>query len=151
VQVQDFMTRDVVTCSSEQSVEEAAKVMSQNRFSAIPVIDADNNLVGIITESDFVGRKLEVPHALASIKQLFGQAFYFQDVEKIYSDTKKKKLSSVMTSRVHSITPEASLNDIVNFMISKGLKRIPVTVDRKIVGIITRKDLLKAFMNSKSN
>jgi CBS domain-containing protein len=148
MKVSDFMTKDVVTCTVDQTVEVAAKLMAEKGFSVMPIVDEEANLVGIITESDFVGRELNVPHALASIKQLFGQTFYFQDVEKIYSETKGKKLSSIMTSKIHSIAPEASLNDVINFMISKKLKRLPVVEGKKIVGIITRKDLLKAFLET---
>lgn len=148
MKVKDFMTSNVVSCTTDQTVEEAAKLMMNNGFSVVPVVENDQ-LVGILTESDFVGKEYDVPHALASIKQLFGQVFYFKDVEKIYSDAKSKKLSEIMTKNPTTVSSEHGLTDVVNTMISKGFKRLPVVDDNKLVGIITRKDLLKAFVENK--
>jgi CBS domain-containing protein len=141
----DFMTKKVVTCNVDQTVDEAAKIMIQNGFSVMPVVDSSGVLVGIVTESDFVGKEVKIPHALASIKQLFGQIFYFRDIESIYAQAKKMKLSEVMSRKPVTVTPSTSLTDIVNLLISKNLKRLPVVENQKLVGIITRKDLLRAF------
>ena len=150
--ISNFMTKDVVTCKQDQTVAQAAKIMVENNFSVMPVTDNESNIVGILTESDFVGKEVEIPHALASIKQLFGQLFYFGDIEPIYKNAKNKKLSEVMTKNPICLPPEANLTDVINLMISKKLKRIPVIQDNKVQGIVTRKDLLKAYveLNSKS-
>ena len=111
----------------------------------MPIVNDDHLLVGIVTESDFVGKEVKVPHALASIKQLFGQKFYFGDIEKIYHDAKNKKLKDVMTKTVHTIAPDTSLDTIISMMMAKKLKRLPVIQDDKLVGIITRKNLIQAF------
>jgi CBS domain-containing protein len=145
MKAKDFMTKNVITANSNLTIGDAAILMAQNGFSVLPVVDANFEIVGIITESDFVGKEKNIPHALASIKQLFGQIFYFREIEEIYEQSKGKKLSEVMSTKVFTIPAEASLTEIVNFMISKGLKRLPVVEGKKLVGIITRKDMLKAF------
>jgi CBS domain-containing protein len=119
--------------------------MLANGFSVVPIVDSRQHLVGIVTESDFVGKELKIPHALASIKRLFGQDFYIQDIEPIYQKAKSKKLSEVMSKNLVVVKPEDTLTDVVNIMIEKKLKRLPVVKDDKLVGIITRKDLIRAF------
>lgn len=141
----EFMTKDVFTCKLEDNVEDAAKSMIERGISVIPIVDESNHLTGIVTESDFIGKEVSIPHALASIKQLFGQMFYFGDVETIYLQAKGRKLKEIMTRKVTTITPGESLSDVVKLMISKNLKRLPVVEDGNLVGIVTRRDIIKAF------
>lgn len=145
MKAKDFMTTNVITCTEDQSVADAAKLMVDNEFSVMPILSTDGKLVGIVTESDFVGKEVSIPHALASIKQLFGQNFYFADVETLYKEAKGKKLSDVMSKNLKTVKPDTSLSDVVNYMISKNVKRLPVVEDEKLIGIITRKNILKAF------
>lgn len=151
MKAKDFMTTNVITCTEDQSVADAAKLMVEKEFSVMPILNSEGKLVGIVTESDFVGKEVKVPHALASIKQLFGQNFYFNDVETLYAEAKNKKLSSVMSKNLKTIKPETSLSKVVNYMISKNIKRLPVVDGEKLVGIITRKNILKAFNATEAN
>ena len=148
MKVNEFMTKDVISCHENNTVEEAAKIMVKEGFSVIPVIDDDRNLVGILTESDFVGTKANIPHALVTIKQLFGQVFNLSDIESIYHNAKRKSLSEVMTKRPVTVASNSSLTSLIDTMITKNLKRIPIVSKNELVGIVTRKDLLKAFVKS---
>ena len=141
----EFMTSNVISCRKNQTVGEAAKIMLEKGFSVMPITDENDSLVGVITESDFIGKMVDVPHAMASVKQLLGQTFNCKDIESVYSQAKTKQLSDVMTKDPVTISPSTSLTDIVELMVSKNLKRLLVMKDERIVGIITRKDLLKAF------
>jgi len=142
---QDFMTKNVISCKQTQTVEEAAALMSDKGFSVMPVVDDEGLLVGILTESDFVSKEVKIPHALASLKRLLGVTHYEGDIEAIYASAKKRKLEEVMTKNPKTISPDTSLNSIVSFMEDKKLKRLPVVENQKLVGMITRKDLLHAF------
>lgn len=141
----DFMSTNVKTCNENQTIEEAATLMADNGFSAVPVVDDAGNLVGIITESDFISKNQSVPHAMASLRHLFGKSFNSQDVEAIYKESKSKKLSEVMTKNVKTVGPDATLDEVVTFMGEKNVKRIPVVDGGKVVGIITRTNVIKAF------
>lgn len=150
MQVSEFMTTDVISCNEDSTVEEVAKHMCEKGFSVMPVVNAGGEIVGILTESDFVGRDADIPHALASIKMLFGQNFYFSDIENIYKESKTKKLSEVMSTNVKTVRPDQTLSDVVSLMSHSGLKRIPVVDEsKKLVGMVTRKDLLRAYSNLK--
>ncbi len=141
----DFMTKNVTTCNENQTVEEAATLMAEKGFSVIPVVDDGDQLVGIITESDFISKSQAVPHAMVSLRHLFGKSFHAQDVEAIYKESKSKKLSEVMTKSPKTIGPNATLDEVVTFMGEKDVKRIPVVDGGKVVGIITRTNVIKAF------
>jgi CBS domain-containing protein len=143
----DFMTTNVITCSQDKTVKEAAEIMLEHSFSTLPIVDETGVLVGIITESDFVSKEAKIPHALASIKQLFGQDYYFKDIESIYLETRDKKISNVMSKKLITVDTDTNLTSIVNLMMSKHLKRLPVLDNGKLVGIITRKDLMRAYVN----
>jgi len=145
LKAKDFMTSNVVTCFEDETIEHAAKLMSNKGFSALPIIDKAGHLVGVVDVGDFVGQEVEVPHALAAVKQLFGQKFYFEEIEELYHRAKKRRLSEVMSKVPRTVTSETSLTTIINKMINKDLKRVLVVDEKKLVGIITRKNLLKAF------
>lgn len=146
----EFMTKDVKTCTTDQTVQDAATLMLDNDFSVIPVVNAQGELQGIITESDFISREVDIPHAMVSLKHLFGQNFNSSNVEEIYKKSKDLTLDKVMTKDVKTVSPDDSLDDVVSIMSKKNIKRLPVIENGKIVGIITRRNILKAFNELKS-
>ena len=129
---QDFMTKDVLFCKQTQTVENAAALMSERGISVMPIIDDEGQLVGILTESDFISKEVEIPHAMASMKRLLGVTHYEGDIEEIYASAKKGKLEEVMTKNPRSISPNTSLNSIVTLMENKKLKRLPVVENKKL-------------------
>lgn len=143
--VSEFMTKEVISLTEERTVEEAAKLMMEKNISALPITDANQKITGILTESDFIGRDADIPHALASLKRVLGQVFYAGDIESLFKQSKNKSLKSVMTEMPKTIGPENTLSDAVNMMTRHELKRIPVVEKGKLVGIITRHDIVRAF------
>jgi CBS-domain-containing membrane protein len=105
MKAKDFMTKNVITANSNLTIGDAAILMAQNGFSVLPVVDANFEIVGIITESDFVGKEKNIPHALASIKQLFGQIFYFREIEEIYEQSKGKNFQKLCQQRFLQFLP----------------------------------------------
>lgn len=129
----------------DKTVEEAAKMMLDHNFSVLPVTNEDGDLVGILTESDFVGKDADIPHAMACVKSLFGQTYAFGNVEDLYKKAKTKKVSEVMTHDPTCVESKDTLSKVVAVMSNQNLKRLPVVDGNKVVGIITRKDIIKAF------
>lgn len=145
MKIKDIMTTNLISVLPDQTISNAAKLMIENNISVLPVTSSDQKLIGIITESDFVGKKVSIPHALASIKQLFSENFYTRNVEEIYHASKNRSVKEVMTTKVKTIQADYSLNELVNMMITKSVKRVPVLEGDKLVGIVTRRDIVKAF------
>ena len=143
--VKEIMTTDLHTLTSDNTVKEAANLMLDKNISIIPVIDSDNKLLGVVTQSDFIGKKVEVPHAIMGIKQIFGETFHSKNVEDVFAAVRDKKLGDVMTTNLKTVNPEETLNHVLNVLINNDLKRIPVVDGDKLVGVITRRDIMKAF------
>lgn len=148
--MKDLMTTNLTTCSPNDTVERAAEAMLEANFSTIPVVDDQGNLLGIVTESDFIGHELEVPHSLCSMRQLFGQTFNRENIENIYQQSKEILLHQVMIKDPCTVSPGAELTQAVQLMFSEKVKRIPVVEGSKLVGMITVRDLLRALVNAKA-
>ena len=139
------MTKNVISCKQDQTVADAANLMIEKNLGGLPIVDNEGNLVGVITESDFIGKKVDVPHALVSLTQLLGQTHYKGTVEEIFEKAKGSKLADVMTSDPHTIEQDADLSVASSLMLKNNVSRLPVVQDGKLVGIITKRDILKSF------
>lgn len=147
LQVKDLMGHYVITCNQDQTVKEAAELMAKNRIGIIPVEDEHGKLVGLFTDCDFVGHKEDFPQVLADVKVLFGQMFYDQEIEKLFCQAKDKKLREVMNFDPLTISPNASVSEVVNLLSNKQLSGIPVMENGKIVGVVTRQNIINAFLD----
>jgi CBS domain-containing protein len=143
--VSKFMTKDVISCNQNQTVADAAKVMIDKNIGGLPIVDDEGNLVGMITESDFVGKKVDVPHAMVSLTQLLGQTHYKGTVEEIFEKAKSSLLKDVMTTDPQTIDLPADLSVASSLMLKSNVSRLPVVDNGKLVGIITKRDILKSF------
>lgn len=143
--ISEFMTKNVITLTPENTVDDAAKLMLEKDLSVLPIIDSDSNLVGIITESDFVGKAANIPHALAPMKQLLGQVYYTDGADDIFLKTKNMPLSKIMTKNPRTLEADFTLNDVIEMMNRFDMKRMPVVQNGKLVGIVTRHDILRAY------
>lgn len=139
------MTADPIRLPQTKTVKDAATIMAENEISALPVVDENDNLVGIITESDFIGKEVEIPHAMVTIREIFNESYRHQDIEDVCAKVKNKPLSDVMTKSPKTMAKDQSLDELVRMMAQHDLKRVPICDNGKLVGIVTRKDIVKAF------
>jgi CBS domain-containing protein len=147
MKVSEIMSSNPVTLTDEATVLDAAETMMMEKISVVPVVDAENKLIGLITQSDFVGKEKRVPHALVSIKELLGKQFHNRDIEEIYRESQETPITEVMTKKVISVDKDTTVSELIDLMIKKHLKRIPVLSDEgKLLGIVTRRNLLQAYL-----
>lgn len=137
------MTKDVVAVTPHSTIEKAAKIMLRMHISGLPVIDDAGNLVGVVSESDFLrrgeigtGRK----HA-AWLKFFMGPGRAAAE----FVHERGRKVEDVMTRQVISVQEETSLADLVDLMEKHDIKRLPVMRGKVPVGIVTRTNLLQAM------
>lgn len=137
------MTKDVVAVTPHTTIEEAARIMLQMHISGLPVIDDAGNLVGVVSESDFL-RRSEMGtgrrHA-AWLKFFTGPAQAAAE----FVHERGRKVEDVMTRQVISVQEETSLADLVDLMEGHDIKRVPVMRGNAPVGIVTRTNLLQAM------
>lgn len=137
------MTRDVVAVTPHTTIEEAAKIMLRMHISGLPVIDDTGNLVGVVSESDFL-RRSEIGtgrnHA-AWLKFFMGPGRAAAE----FIHERGRKVEDVMTRKVITVREETSLADIVALMEKHDIKRVPVMRGKSTIGIVTRSNLLQAM------
>ncbi len=142
-----IMNRDVITIKKGASVDEALKLMAKHHVSGLPVLDADGNIVGIITESDVL-LKGQSP-VLDKPRPIKGHKPVPEDVlETAYKKTRAELVEDAMTKEVIAFSEDSLVADIARVMVEHGINRVPIVRDRKVVGIISRKDILKAMADS---
>jgi CBS domain-containing protein len=141
----DVMTREVVSIGPDASVLEAVQLMLQNRISGLPVVDIAGKLQGIVSEGDFL-RRTETGTARKRsrfVEFLLGPGRLATD----YAHASGRKVGEVMTPDVRTVTEDDPLEQVVHLMERHRIKRVPVTRDGKVVGIVTRANLMRALAN----
>jgi CBS domain-containing protein len=145
----DVMARHVVTATPEMTVPEIAKLMINNRISGLPILDGDRQLVGIVTEGDLL-RRAET----RTERQRSSWSEWFSPNSRLaaeYIKSHARRVADVMSRDVVSVTELASLGEIADLMETKRIKRVPILHDGKLVGIVSRADLLRVLASGGGN
>ena len=143
MQVRDVMTPSVVSVAANESVLAAVHIMLKNRISGLPVVDADGHLVGMVTEGDFLrrgelGTQRQRPKWLEFI---VGPGKLAQE----YTHSSGRKVEDIMTSDPWTIGEDETLEAVVDTMERHNVKRLPVTRGGRMVGIVSRANLMHAL------
>jgi CBS domain-containing protein len=134
------MTTNVVTVQPDTGVPEIARLLLKHRISAVPVVDADRRVLGIVSEGDLMRRAetdTESRHSwwLEAI-------FTTQDRAEEYIKTHGRKAGDLMTRDVVGVTEDTPLYEIAGLLEKHHIKRVPVTRDGRLIGIVSRANLL---------
>jgi CBS domain-containing protein len=145
MKAEDVMTRDVISIEPGATVLQAARLMLQHHISGLPVIDKDGNLVGVLSEGDFLRRRETKTERRRSrwLEFLMGPGRIASE----YSHSHGSKVSEVMTTDVHTVDELTPLEDIVELMERRRIKRVPVVCGGQVVGIVTRSNLMHAMVS----
>lgn len=147
MKAKDIMVQDVVTVKPGATIREIAKVLIDHKVSGVPVVDRTGKLVGIVSEGDLL-HKEAIPRAPAAIN-ILGAIIYYNGVERYNEDFKKmlaRTAREIMSSRLITVTEETEIDEIGKLMISRNIKRVPVVRGEKMVGIISRADIIKTLL-----
>jgi len=141
----DAMTRAVISVDPDATVLQAARLMLQRRISGLPVIDKAGKLVGILSEGDFLRRRETQTERRRSrwLEFLMGPG----KVAAEYTHSHGSKVFEVMTSEAYTVGEDTPLEDIVELMERRRIKRVPVLRDNQVVGIVTRSNLMHAMVS----
>ena len=140
MQVKEIMSNDVKTCQSGSSIKDVATIMCFNKISGLPVVDKDDNVVGIISEKDVLFSLFPDMHEVMAS----GAKADFEDMEKDYTSVLGKTVDDLMTTTVASVTPDMPILRAASIMWVRKIRRIPVIENNKVVGIISMGDVHKA-------
>ncbi|MCZ2860598.1 CBS domain-containing protein [Blastococcus sp. VKM Ac-2987] len=134
MQVRDVMTREVVTVGPDTSTKYAAEVMAEHGYAALPVVDGNDRLVGIVAEADVLRDRLPADPRLHLRRD--GPA----------DPTPPLLVRGVMTRGVRTVDAGGDVSDVARLFVDDRLRSVPVLEDGRLAGIVSRRDLLRALV-----
>jgi CBS domain-containing protein len=151
LKARDMMTRDVVTATPDMEITQAARLLLENHFNGLPVVDDKGRLIGIICQDDLIvqQKKLPLPSLFTFFDGLIPLTSY-RSLEKEVDKIVASKVSQAMTPDPITIDPDTSLEDIATLMVNNNVHTLPVVDGGRLVGIIGKEDVLRTLMPSAS-
>lgn len=138
------MARDVVSVPPDASVREIASLMLERRISGVPVVDAEGQVLGVVSEGDLIRRpEIETDRADRGWLSIF-----VSDEERARDFVKShgRRAREVMTRPAVCVAPQTPLDEAVRIMERHHIKRLPVIEQGRLVGLMTRADLVRALL-----
>src|SRR4051812_19097335 len=146
--VRDYMDVDPVTVSPGSSLEEVAKVLGEGELPGVPVVDADRRVVGIVSENDLVIGDEEGDLHIPAYVELFGGLIFLEPFRRFEQRMKKAVAATaeqMMSADPRTVGPEDEVHDAAHVIVETGHNRIPVVDDGRLVGVISRADVVRAL------
>lgn len=145
----DVMTTEVITVHQEEKLKEVARILMDNKISGLPVVDDAHHVVGIISEKDMVvtAGQLQIPFYIT----LFDGIIFLENPKKFQEKLKRftaSKVKEVMSTEVIFVEEDTPLDDVISILQKHKINRLPVLRNDKLVGIISRNDILKAMVQN---
>lgn len=137
----DVMSTELVVVAPKTSVDRIAAILMLNMISAVPVVDEKFHLLGIVSEGDLLARD-----EAATLPRRSWWLALFEDPDELareFTKTHGRTAEDVMTRHVVSVAPDATTAQIADIMRRRGIKRVPVVEDGRLVGIVTRADIVQ--------
>jgi len=153
----DTMTTNVITVDPNTSVQALAALLSERGISGVPVVDSDNRVIGVVSEGDLLhrietGTERRPERVTGQRRSWWLDAIASnQDLARDYVKSHGRTVKDVMTPDVISVADTTELAEIAMLLETKRIKRVPVVRDGKLVGIVSRANLVRALAATKSD
>jgi CBS domain-containing protein len=146
MKIKEIMTRDVISVKEDMPISEIAEIMSREKIHAVPVVDEENKVLGIITETDFFTKDssnmVYMPSLIDFIKS--GKMEYSKGEKDAMHAVIHAKAKDIMSSKCENVSPEMEMEDFVKLIKERSFNSYPVTdSDGTLLGIITVADAIK--------
>ncbi|HET8741959.1 MAG TPA: CBS domain-containing protein [Gaiella sp.] len=139
MKIEDAMTTEVTTVSPQTPLKDAAELLAEHHISGLPVVD-EGRVVGIVSEADIVARSTGAPERRGIVAELLGgRRQEDHSAEAVLA-------GDAMSSPAITIGPGQPVSDAARLMVERKINRLPVVDDSQLVGIVTRADLVRAFV-----
>ncbi|SHJ86072.1 CBS domain-containing protein [Tepidibacter formicigenes] len=147
MKAKDIMTCDVIAVNENTTIEKIVKILLEKRIGGVPVVDDENRVIGIISETDIMKKEKNIN--IPSFITILQGVVFLESLKNMEEDIKKiaaYKAVDIMSKDVLKVYEEDSLEYVANLMIEKSINRVPVVdEENKIKGIICRYDIIKAM------
>ncbi|MCL7411273.1 MAG: CBS domain-containing protein [Methanosarcinaceae archaeon] len=149
--VKDVMNLNVIFCRPDDEISNATKLLKEHDISGLPVVE-DGKVVGIVTEADVL-KLLEVPDhgglwlpsPFEVIEIPIRELINWEETKRMLTDIGSRPIRDIMESEVYTISAGSSIETASSMMIKHKVNRLPVLDDEKLVGIITRGDIIRGL------
>ncbi len=140
----DVMTPSVITVDPDTSVQDLAKLLSERNISGAPVVDKTGGMVGIVSEGDLLHRT-ELGTERHAQRRSWWLEHFASELARDYVKSHGRTVKDIMTHDVATVSEDTDLADIATLLETKRIKRVPVMRDGKVVGIVSRANLVRAL------
>jgi CBS domain-containing protein len=152
--INEIMVKKVITLKPEDTLKEVVEKFSAHNISGAPVIDEEDKVIGIVSESDILNtlkrnlKEFRMVHLFPEMKMI-GLSFETiptdKKTEEVIKEVGDIKASDMMTKAMRTVGPKDNINAAIEILSSGKINRIPVVEDEKLVGIVTRGDIIKGM------
>jgi nucleotide-binding universal stress UspA family protein len=142
IKVIDVMTKDVIAVRADTPLQEIARLLKEHRIGGAPVIDSKGEVIGIVSDCDLFLKQKRVRRLGIHAPAIFDQFIEPENIVEIYEKARRLTAADVMTKAVATVDPQDEVGQAAETMMRDGLRRVPVTHDGKLVGIISRSDVI---------
>ncbi|MFH1834374.1 MAG: CBS domain-containing protein [bacterium] len=151
LRVREIMQVEVVSVGTDTTVRELAELLAKHKISGVPVVDGQDRVLGMVSEADVIVQDadLHFPYYIP----LLDSVIYLQGFGKFEERFRKafgSKVTQIMSDEVIAISPDASVREAATLMADRNVNRLPVVEEGKLVGIVTRGDIVQAIADKKA-
>lgn len=143
----DVMTTQVITVTPEATIHTAARLLADNHISGLPVVDANDAVIGIVSEGDLL-RRAEIGTGARRRAWWLELLSSTRELAQAYTKEHARAVKDVMSTRVVSVSEDTPLDEIADLLERNRIKRVPVLKDGKLVGIVSRANLIRALASA---
>ena len=147
LKAKDIMTRNVVTVSPETKIDQAGKLLLENHFNGLPVVDQAGRLKGVNCQDDLIVQQKKFP--LPSVFTLLDGVIPLTSSKHLEKEIQKMAATTVgqaMTPDPLTVDPETTVEEIATLMVKKNIHTLPVVDKGKLVGVVGKEDILRTLM-----
>lgn len=144
----DIMTRDVVTAFPHTSLRYVAKLLAERHISGLPVIDEDHHVVGMVSENDLLQWSDQPGEKQAWWLNMLAEGSELSPDFLDLVQAEHEKVQRVMHTDIATVTEATPVTAVAKLLVEKSIKRLPVVRDGKLVGVVSRADLVRALAQS---
>jgi CBS domain-containing protein len=139
----ELMRHPVVTVGPETCLSEVARTMVDRRIGAVPVVNPQGKLCGIVTETDFAAKERGMPFSILRLAQVFSEPLPGEAIERVHREARTTAAKEVMITELITATEETPVDEVARLMLCYDIDHVPVVRDGALVGIISRHDFLR--------
>jgi CBS domain-containing protein len=147
LKAKDIMSKKVVTVSPETKIDQAGKLLLENHFNGLPVVDPEGRLRGIICQDDFIVQQKKFPlpsvfTILDGVIPLTSSKHLEKEIQKMAAIT----VGQAMTPDPITVSPDTTLEEMATLMVKKNIHTLPVVEKGKLVGVVGKEDILRTLI-----